>query len=62
MERLICRYREKLEQRVRDAVTHEKELETKLPKPEARKQALEQVETASDDLRQHAVSCELCNQ
>jgi hypothetical protein len=36
MERPNCRYRESLEERVRDAVAHEKELESKLPEPEAR--------------------------
>jgi hypothetical protein len=62
MEQPICRYREGLEQRVREAVAHEKELETKLPEPDARKEALEQVERASDALREHTASCDLCNQ
>jgi hypothetical protein len=60
MERPNCRYRETLEQRVRDAVAHEKELESKLPEPQARKEALEQVERASNDLREHTASCNLC--
>jgi hypothetical protein len=41
MERPNCRYRESLEKIVRDAVAHEKELESTLPEPEARKEALE---------------------
>jgi hypothetical protein len=61
MEQPICRYRERLEQRVRDAVAHEKELESKLPEPEARKEALEQVERASNDLKDHSASCDLCS-
>jgi hypothetical protein len=61
MEQLICGYRERLEQRVRDAVAHEKELESKLPEPEARKEALEQVERASNDLKDHSASCDLCS-
>jgi hypothetical protein len=32
---------------------HEKELESKLPEPEARKEAREQVERASNDLKEH---------
>jgi hypothetical protein len=61
MEQPNCRYRERLEQRVRDAVAHEKELESKLPEPEARKEALEQVERASNDLKDHSASCDLCS-
>jgi hypothetical protein len=60
MERPNCRYRESLEERVRDAVAHEKELESELPEPEARKEALEQVESASNDLREHTATCNLC--
>jgi hypothetical protein len=60
MERPNCRYRESLEKRVRDAVAHEKELESKLPEPEAREEALEQVERASNDLREHISTCNLC--
>jgi hypothetical protein len=62
MERPICRHGESLEQRVRAAVAHEKELETNLPEPEARKEALELVERASNDLKEHTASCDLCNQ
>jgi hypothetical protein len=60
MERPNCRYKESLEERVRDAVAHEKELESKLPEPEARKEALEQVERASNDLKEHTETCSLC--
>lgn len=60
MDRLNCRYKESLEQRVRDAVAHEKELESKLPQPEARQEALERVERASNDLKEHIATCGLC--
>ena len=60
MERPNCRYRKSLEKRVRDAVAHEKELESKLPEPEAREEALEQVERGSNDLRDHTATCNLC--
>jgi hypothetical protein len=60
MERRNCQYKESLEERVRDAVAHEKELESKLPEPEARKEALEQVERASNDLKEHTETCSLC--
>jgi len=49
-----------LAKRVRDAVAHEKELETQLPEPAARKDAGEQVELASLNLRQHVGTCKLC--
>jgi hypothetical protein len=60
MERPNCRHKESLEERVRDAVAHEKELESKLPEPEARKEALEQVERASNDLKEHTETCSKC--
>jgi hypothetical protein len=62
MERPICRHGESLEQRVRAAVAHEKELETNLPEPEARRDALERVERASNDLKEHTACCGLWNQ
>ena len=52
MERPNCRYKESLGERVRDAVSHEKELESKLPEPEARRKHLEQVERASTDVKE----------
>jgi hypothetical protein len=61
MERPNCRHKESLEERVRDAVAHEKELENKLPEPEARKEALEQVERASNDLKEHTETCSICS-
>jgi hypothetical protein len=60
MEPLQCRIKEMLAERVRDAVAHEKELETQLPEPEARKDAGEQVEVASLNLREHVEACEAC--
>jgi hypothetical protein len=60
MEQPTCRYREILEQTIRDAVAHEKGLESRLPEPEARKEALERVERASNNLKEHTTSCDLC--
>lgn len=60
MERPNCPCKEKLEERVREAVAHEKGLENTLPEPEARKEALEQVERASNELREHTATCRLC--
>jgi hypothetical protein len=60
MERPNCKHKEYLEERVRDAVTHEKGLENTLPEPEARKEALEEVERASNELREHTATCSLC--
>jgi hypothetical protein len=60
MERRNCRHKESLEERVRGAVAHEKELESKLPEPEARKEALEQVDRASNDLKEHIKTCSIC--
>jgi hypothetical protein len=60
MERPNCPYKENLEERVREAVAHEKGLENTLPEPEARKEALEQVERASNELREHTATCDLC--
>jgi hypothetical protein len=60
MERPNCPFKESLEERVREAVAHEKGLENKLPEPEVRKEALEQVERASNELREHTATCNLC--
>jgi hypothetical protein len=60
MERSNCKDKEYLEERVRDAVVHEKGLENTLPEPEARKEALEEVERASNELREHIATCSLC--
>jgi hypothetical protein len=60
MERPNCPYKEGLEERVREAVAYEKGLENKLPGPEVRKDALEQVERASNELRGHTATCNLC--
>ena len=57
-----CELKESLEVNARKAVAHEKELETKLPVPEERKDALEAVELASHNLRDHLANCELCSQ
>jgi hypothetical protein len=60
MKQPQCRIKEMLAERVRDAVVHEKELETQLPEPAARKDAGEQVELASLNLREHVETCNLC--
>jgi hypothetical protein len=60
MKQPQCRIKEMLAKRVRDAVAHEKELETQLPEPAARKDAGEQVELASLNLREHVETCKLC--
>jgi hypothetical protein len=57
-----CELKESLEVNARNAVAHEKELETTLPDPEARKDALEDVELASMNLRDHVANCEVCRQ
>ena len=60
MEQPHCPYKESLEERVREAVAHEKGLENILPEPQARKEALEEVERASNELREHTATCSLC--
>jgi hypothetical protein len=60
MEQPQCGIKEMLAERVRNAVAHEKELETQLPEPAARKDAGEQVEVASLNLREHVESCKVC--
>ena len=60
MEHPQCRTKEILAERVRDAVAHEKELETQLPEPAARQDASEQVEHASLKLREHVETCKVC--
>jgi hypothetical protein len=57
-----CELRESLEVNARKAVAHEKGLETTLPEPEARKDALADVEFASLNLRDHVANCDVCRQ
>jgi hypothetical protein len=57
-----CELRESLEVDARKAVAYEKGLESTLPEPEARKDALEKVEMASLNLRDHVANCDLCRQ
>jgi hypothetical protein len=57
-----CELRESLEVNARRAVAYEKGLETTLPEPEARKDALEEVELASLSLRDHVANCDVCRQ
>jgi hypothetical protein len=56
-----CEQKESLEVNARKAVAHEKELETTLPQPEERKDALEGVELAGRNLRDHLANCDLCS-
>jgi hypothetical protein len=60
MEHPNCRYKENLEEKVRDAVAYEKQLGNRLPVPEARDEALKQVERTSNDLKEHTATCSLC--
>jgi hypothetical protein len=62
MARLKCEQKESLEVNARKAVAHEKELENTLPQPEERKEALEGVESASLNLRDHLANCDVCRQ
>jgi hypothetical protein len=57
-----CELKESLEVNARKAVAYEKELETTLPEPAARKDALEDVELASLKLSDHVANCEVCRQ
>jgi hypothetical protein len=57
-----CELKESLEVNARNAIAYEKKLETTLPEPETRKDALEGVETASLNLRDHVANCEVCRQ
>jgi hypothetical protein len=55
-----CALKESLEVKARNAVAYEKGLETTLPDPEARTDALEGVELASLNLRDHLANCDVC--
>jgi hypothetical protein len=57
-----CDLKESLEVNARKAVAYEKGLETTLPEPEARQDALEDVELASLNLRDHVANCDVCRQ
>ena len=62
MAQSTCGVKESLEENARKAVAYEKGLETTLPQPEARKDAAEDVEIASLNLRNHVANCDLCRQ
>ena len=55
-----CALKESLEVNARKAVAYEKGLETTLPNPAARKDALEGLELASLNLRDHLANCDVC--
>jgi hypothetical protein len=62
MARPRCEQKEILEVNARKAVAHEKEMEGTLPEPAERKDAVEGVEVASLNLRDHLANCDLCRQ
>jgi hypothetical protein len=55
-----CEQKESLEANARKAVAFEKEQETTLPEPAERKDALEGVELASLNLRDHLANSDVC--
>jgi hypothetical protein len=61
MNQSRCEIRDVREAQARDAVAYEKELESQLPEPGTRKDAHEQVEIASFNLKNHIKSCPVCN-
>jgi hypothetical protein len=62
MARPTCEQKESLEVNARKAVAYEKKLENTLPDPEERKDAVESVELASSNLRDHLANCDVCRQ
>ncbi len=55
-----CEQKESLEANARKAVAFEKKQESTLPEPAERKDALEGVELASLNLRDHVANCDVC--
>jgi hypothetical protein len=55
-----CEQKESLEANARKAVVYEKEQEGTLPEAAERKDALESVEQASLNLKDHLASCDIC--
>jgi hypothetical protein len=62
MARPRCEQKENLEVNARKAVAYEKQMESSLPEPEERKDALAGVELASLNLRDHLANCDVCRQ
>jgi hypothetical protein len=60
MTRPACEQKETLEANARNAVAYEKKQENTLPDPEERKDAVESVELASVNLRDHLENCAVC--
>jgi hypothetical protein len=60
MEEAKCAVKKSLEEKVRNAVIYEKDLESKLPASVTRKDAAEEVERASAQLRNHVANCSVC--
>jgi hypothetical protein len=55
-----CEQKERLEANARKAVVYEKEQEGTLPEAAERKDALEGVELASLNLKDHLANCDIC--
>jgi hypothetical protein len=62
MAQRTCELKERLEINARKAIAYEKGQETTLPEPDARKGALEGVESAALNLRKHVANCEICRE
>ena len=62
MARPTCEQKESLEVNAREAVAYEKKLESTLPDPEERKDAVERVELAGLHLKDHLAKCDVCRQ
>ena len=60
MARPACEQKETLEVNARNAVAYEKKQENTLPDAEERKDAVESVELASLNLRDHLANCDVC--
>ena len=60
MAQPACEQKEALEANARNAVAYEKKLENTLPDPEERKDAVESVEVASLNLKDHLEKCAVC--
>jgi hypothetical protein len=60
MARPRCEQKESLEANARKAVAYEKEQESTLPEAGERKEAVEGVELASLNLKDHLANCDIC--
>jgi hypothetical protein len=60
MENAKCALKNSLEEKARNAVIYQKGLESKLPESETRKDAGEEVERTSAQLKNHLANCSVC--